>query len=210
MRWQDFAFGRFAPEWLKTKHIRRAPLDGLLHCALQTVYTSITQLLVRRRVFERVGLFESRWGAMSDFEWGMRVGLLEDCVFLPDKLAAWRVHGQQATGETESIATRRKMLAMSRVAFARATEVSSQLLARLETAPFLQFYQQQIVDFGLRQAQTRKGKMKFLARESLQSGVLVLREVWSRLRNRPFEESVQFRVLEMLLQRNQVPSPTFL
>ena len=210
LHWENFAFGRFAPLWLKEKHIRRAPLDGLLHFALQTVYTSITQLLVRRRVFERVGLFESRWGPMGDFEWGMRVGLLEDCVFLPDKLATWRVHPQQASGATESSETRRKMLAMSKVAFVRARGISGQSLTRLEIRLFEQFYQQQIVDFGLRHAQTRKAKLKFLLRESVQGNVSAFKHLWNRFLGRSCEEPAQFRALQRLLDRYKVPSPIFL
>ncbi len=74
MRWHEFALGRFASGWLDHPHIRRAPLDGVLHFALQTVYTSITQLLIRRGVFDRVGLFDGSWGPRADFEWGMRGG----------------------------------------------------------------------------------------------------------------------------------------
>jgi glycosyltransferase involved in cell wall biosynthesis len=210
LHWQDFAFGRFAPEWLKKRHIRRAPLDGLLHCALQTIYTSVTQLLIRRRVFDRVGLFESRWGAMGDFEWGMRVGLLEDCVFLPDILATWRAHFQQATGATESVASRRGMLAMSKVAFARARQVSAQALSHLNEKSFLQFYKQQIVNFGLRESRSRRSKIQFLAGETCHGNLSALTHIWNRFCGRSFEESAQFRALRLLLNRHGVAPPIFL
>lgn len=93
-RWpaQDY-FG----EWLHTYHVRRAPHDGLLHLGLYAVYASLTQLLIRRRVFEQLGLFITDCGSHADFEWGMRVGLNENVVHVPKKLATWRRHSLQAT-----------------------------------------------------------------------------------------------------------------
>ena len=86
----------FGP-WLDVPHVRRAPHDGILHLGLGTVYASLTQLLVRRRVFEELGFFRTDCSAHADFEWGMRVGLNENVVHLPNRLATWRRHAAQAT-----------------------------------------------------------------------------------------------------------------
>jgi glycosyltransferase involved in cell wall biosynthesis len=95
--WESFASQRYFGPWLNKHHVRRAPHDGLLHFGLFTVYTSLNQLLIRRSVFERRGLFRIDSGSHADFEWGMRVGLTENVVHLPQKLAQWRRHRLQAT-----------------------------------------------------------------------------------------------------------------
>ena len=46
------------------------PHDGILHFAVNTVYTSVTQILIRKRVFDEIGNFKAAWGPMGDFEVG--------------------------------------------------------------------------------------------------------------------------------------------
>ena len=84
-------------ELLYRPHVRRAPFDGLLHLLGDPVYVSITQLLIRRSLFDRIGLFDSRWGAVGDFNWCMRAGLVANTVHVPDSWGGWRIHGSQAT-----------------------------------------------------------------------------------------------------------------
>lgn len=79
------------------KHIRKAPLDGVLHGCLNTIYHSITQLLIRRTVFARWGVFRTDWGSRGDFEWEMRASLACDTLHIPEYLASWRIHPTQAT-----------------------------------------------------------------------------------------------------------------
>jgi glycosyltransferase involved in cell wall biosynthesis len=101
----QFYFG----EWLQKKHVRPAPHDGILHAATGTVFTSLTQLLLRRSVFARAGLFRSDWGGAGDYEWGMRVGLLHDTIFIPEHLATWRRHSSQLTDDSNNnTATKRR------------------------------------------------------------------------------------------------------
>jgi glycosyltransferase involved in cell wall biosynthesis len=78
-------------------HIRRAPFDGLLHLLGGSIYVSITQLLIRRSLFDRIGYFESTWGSIGDFNWSMRAGLVANTVHVPDTWGGWRVHSRQAT-----------------------------------------------------------------------------------------------------------------
>ncbi len=78
-------------------HIRMAPMDGLLHLYGETVYTSLTQLLIRRSLFDRIGLFDGRWGSVGDFHWGMRAGLMTNTVHVPNTWGGWRLHDRQAT-----------------------------------------------------------------------------------------------------------------
>jgi glycosyltransferase involved in cell wall biosynthesis len=90
-------------ELLNTPHIRRAPYDGLIQLSGRHNVLSITQLLIRRSVFERVGLFTDRWGSASDFNWEMKAGLITDTVYVPDTWATWRIHPNQATMASRNI-----------------------------------------------------------------------------------------------------------
>jgi glycosyltransferase involved in cell wall biosynthesis len=95
--WENRATPVYLGEWIHIPHVRRAPHDGLLHLGLFCVYTSITQLLIRRQVFDRLGLFRTDCDSLADIEWEMRVGIEEDVVYIPQKLATWRRHDLQAT-----------------------------------------------------------------------------------------------------------------
>jgi hypothetical protein len=90
-------FAKSSGQLLQCAHVRRAPFDGLLHLLGETVYTSLTQLLIRRSLFDRIGLFEARWGSVGDFNWGMRAGLTASTVHVPDTWGGWRIHANQAT-----------------------------------------------------------------------------------------------------------------
>lgn len=78
-------------------HLRRAPLDGLLHLAGRSVVLSITQTLMRREVFERIGYFREDCGSIADFEWQARCALVCDSIFVGDTWGGWRLHPEQAT-----------------------------------------------------------------------------------------------------------------
>jgi hypothetical protein len=116
--WEDLPAQRFYGELLSKRHLRRAPLDGVLHLGLNTVYTSFTQLLVRRDVFDRIGLFRSDWGPAGDFEWGMRASLACDTLHLPEYLATWRLHRDQATPAEHEPGEGRRLIDMARAALA--------------------------------------------------------------------------------------------
>jgi hypothetical protein len=78
-------------------HVRLAPFDGLLHLLGGSVYISITQLLIRRSLFDRIGYFESTWGSVGDFNWSMRAALAANTVHVPSTWGGWRLHASQAT-----------------------------------------------------------------------------------------------------------------
>jgi hypothetical protein len=91
------AFARSSGDYLNRPHTRRAPFDAWLHLLGHSVYISTTQLLIRRTLFDRVGLFESRWGSVGDFNWNMRAAMVANTVHVPDTWGGWRVHPGQAT-----------------------------------------------------------------------------------------------------------------
>ncbi|MEA5465667.1 glycosyltransferase family 2 protein [Leptothoe sp. PORK10 BA2] len=96
-QWNTWDKIKFFGEYINQQHIRLAPYDGILYCALGTMYSSLTQLLIRRNFFEKVGDFRTDFGSHGDFEWGIRVGLTSNTIHVPYYLATWRVHSKQAT-----------------------------------------------------------------------------------------------------------------
>ncbi len=111
-KWENLSPQRFYGDLTFKKHVRKAPLDGILHFALRTVYTSITQLLMRRKLFDKVGLFRSDWGSVGDFEWEMRASLVSNTIHIPEYLASWRLHTAQATGNTSTANNSKKFIEM--------------------------------------------------------------------------------------------------
>ena len=100
--WPDCTiFARGMPDLVKRPHIRRAPYDGLIHITGEHVVLSMTQLLIRRSLFAKIGPFGSRWGSVSDFNWEMKAGLVANMIHVPDTWASWRLHALQATASID-------------------------------------------------------------------------------------------------------------
>lgn len=97
--WDNYYSPKYFGQLLHTRHIRYAPYDGILHCSLKTIYTSITQLLVRKTLFNKVGLFLTDQGPTADHEWGMRASLVGNVVNVPEYLATWRIHSLQLSND---------------------------------------------------------------------------------------------------------------
>jgi glycosyltransferase involved in cell wall biosynthesis len=103
-KWPDCTlFARGFPGIERTPHLRRAPYDGLLHLIGLMVYHSITELLIRRSLFEKIGYFESRWGSIGDLNWEMKASLVGSTIHVPDTWAGFRVHSTQATASVDTI-----------------------------------------------------------------------------------------------------------
>jgi glycosyltransferase involved in cell wall biosynthesis len=94
-------FAHSFPGLLKKGHVRRAPFDGLLHLTGSIIHLSITELLIRRSLFSRIGCFETRWGSIGDINWEMKAGLVANIVHVPETYATFRVHPTQATAAVD-------------------------------------------------------------------------------------------------------------
>lgn len=97
--WDNYYPTQYFQEIIKKKHIRLSPHDGVLHSGLKTLYTSVTQLLIRSELFQKIGLFLEDKGSMADFEWGMRAGLVSNVLHIPEYLATWRKYDGQASSD---------------------------------------------------------------------------------------------------------------
>ncbi len=125
--WEHRVSVAYFGDLIERPHIRLAPHDGLLTFALGTVYTSLTQLLIRKELFKSVGEFSSEWGSFGDFEWQMRAGLVSNTVHVPERLATWRKHSYQASSCIKHFDARRSgvfgRMVDSVIGFARANEL---------------------------------------------------------------------------------------
>jgi glycosyltransferase involved in cell wall biosynthesis len=136
---QGSSFGQSSGPLVSKMHVRLAPFDGLLHLLGGSVYTSMTQLLIRRSLFDRIGWFQSTWGSVGDFNWSMRAGLIANTVHVPDTWGGWRVHSTQATAvvELESPAHARRIEAMIEDALDSCWELLSPAVRTQLTAGWL-------------------------------------------------------------------------
>ena len=130
--WESATAGRYFGRWKDRLHIRQAPHDGLVHCGIRNLYISLTQLLIRRSLFDRIGLFRGDWGPRGDFEWDMRASLVASTLHLPRKLATWRQHAAQATvSSARKTEDCRAYLEMADAAFDAARQIDPTLADRL-------------------------------------------------------------------------------
>jgi glycosyltransferase involved in cell wall biosynthesis len=95
-----------------TPCVRHAPYDFLEQMNGETIYISITEIMIRKRLFDKTGLFPTEFGHIGDFPWGVMAGLYADVVYLPEKLGTWRVHKGQVS---KNIADRENIVKASRM-----------------------------------------------------------------------------------------------
>jgi hypothetical protein len=176
-QWETGRLAAYLPEFTTTTQRRLAPHDGVLMAAFHTVYESINQLLVRREVFQRVGLFDSGFGSVGDYEWGMRVGLVENCFFLAGPSAYWRKHPGQATQPAFTEGERIRALAMTRTAFQRARQLQpanlpSSLLHAMEDVIYDDYLHARFQNL-----KTRPRRLAAYCSEFLQRPFLLLRRL---------------------------------
>ena len=131
-QWNQLDKVLFYGDFIKRMHIRKAPYDAYVHAGWSVVYHSITQLLIRRSLFNKVGLFRNDLGSIADFEWEMRAAFIADVIHIPKYLATWRYHSAQAT-QAEYFHTAdfcRKMIDMVESAFHQARSSNDRLGAK--------------------------------------------------------------------------------
>lgn len=89
----------FYGSWCDVCHVRSGLTEFLLHAALGIIWWTVSAVMFRRSLLNRTGLFRTDRGSQADEEWEMRAALASDIVYLPDRLATWRVHPMQATSK---------------------------------------------------------------------------------------------------------------
>jgi hypothetical protein len=207
------SFAASSGPFLQRPHVRVAPFDGLLHLLGGSVYLSITQLLIRRSLFDRIGLFESTWGSLGDFNWDMRAGLVANTVHVPDTWGGWRVHTSQATariafGSAEHARAIDAMIAHAAgscqhlLAPALGQLLSSQWLS--EAAELRAFTR----DVAARRRSSALRRVGFIARRSVAGSAAARDYVKSRLLRRPPSDWVASRLKAAGFAASLVPTTT--
>ena len=198
--------GRDLPDWwstgstfaessgplLEQHHVRLAPFDGLLHLLGGSVYISITQLLIRRSLFDRIGLFDATWGSLGDFNWNMRAGLVANTVHAPDTWGGWRLHQTQATARASIGSDRHaaSVTAMIDAALAAAGDrLSAGVRARLprwtHEAAALRAFEREVAKYEGR------SRDAFVVWEALKGSAPARLHANASLRRRPFTHTVE-------------------
>lgn len=151
--WDKFDSTVYFGNLINRQHIRFAPHDGLLYCGVKSVYTSITQLLIRRRLFDRIGLFLTHFGSVADFEWGMRAALVANTVHIPQYLATWRVHPNQQThlGSLQSVKHISNLLEMMGHAFETAEKIDPSRLKIIDKTTVKCLYEKERLQFEMKE-----------------------------------------------------------
>ncbi len=161
-QWWSIKTRKLLRNWYDLPHKRYAPHDGMLHFAVLTVYTSLTQLLIRQQLFERIGYFQTGWGSMADFEWGMRASLLYNTVYIPEVLATWRKHSHQATTDVYTPKNLKILLEMARQALNFARRHNYEQVKQILYSELSYNYKQAIINIGINQRNNLSSKLAYL------------------------------------------------
>lgn len=90
--------GTFYDPWRDVPHRRSGLLEFVVHVGLDCPsWTTITSVVFRRRLIEKVGFFRTDCGTSADRLWAMRAALVTDTLSVPEVLATWRWHAAQAS-----------------------------------------------------------------------------------------------------------------
>jgi glycosyltransferase involved in cell wall biosynthesis len=81
----------------KYAHRRSGLCEFMMHFVYRTLYITITSLVFRRNLIEKMKGFSTIHGFMGDYDWTMRLGLFTDVLYIPELLATWRKHEEQST-----------------------------------------------------------------------------------------------------------------
>ncbi len=87
----------FLGEWMTRPCLRPRLTEFILHCCFNTIWVTMTAVLFRRSLLEKIGLFRTDRGSQADLEWTLRATLAADVAFVPGRFATWRIHGKQVT-----------------------------------------------------------------------------------------------------------------
>jgi glycosyltransferase involved in cell wall biosynthesis len=152
-QWDQWNKVLFYGDLIQRMHIRKAPYDGYVHAGWSTVYTSVTQLLIRRSLFNKIGFFRNDLGSVADFEWELRAALVSDVIHIPRYLATWRRHSAQAT-QSQYLKTAdfsRKLIGMVESAF-KEIQYLNKNLRKNDLLALQHIYKRQLVSRYLKES----------------------------------------------------------
>ncbi|OGV59639.1 MAG: hypothetical protein A2498_13780 [Lentisphaerae bacterium RIFOXYC12_FULL_60_16] len=102
--------GEFYGDWRYREHRRSGYVEFLVHLLIGTSWTTMTAVVFRRSLLEKVGLFRTDAGALADRFWAYQSALRSDTLVVPETLATWRQHGSQGSGTRKSLRELRQLM----------------------------------------------------------------------------------------------------
>jgi glycosyltransferase involved in cell wall biosynthesis len=186
-RWENWFAQKFYGELITKPHIRKAPLDGILYFSFNTIYSSLTQLLINKKVFDTVGPFKDDWGPAGDYEWGTKAALLFNTIHVPEYLATWRMHKNQATpsnqatssGEIIDITERKREMIKSSLLFLEKN--NPKFFKKLNLKRLNKIYEKIIFEIKSSRAYSLSDKLKFIFFYLFKNPVLIIEKILDRV-----------------------------
>jgi glycosyltransferase involved in cell wall biosynthesis len=86
-------------DFIDVAHRRLGLCETLSHYAYGTIYKTITSLVFRTKLLRKMDGFSTEYGSVGDYDWGLRLGLYSDVIYIPQLLATWRTYEEQATAQ---------------------------------------------------------------------------------------------------------------
>lgn len=84
-------------DWLTVPHRRSGWADFLIHVIRGSAWTTITSVVFRVELLTKTGLFLEHETPVVDQLWAAKTALYTDTLWLPERLATWRIHDQQGS-----------------------------------------------------------------------------------------------------------------
>jgi glycosyltransferase involved in cell wall biosynthesis len=86
-------------EWLKAPHRRRGLAEFLVHLIRGGSWTTITSVVFTEDLLKKTGLFLEHETPVVDQLWAAKAALHTDTLWIPERLATWRRHGDQGSSK---------------------------------------------------------------------------------------------------------------
>ena len=83
--------------WLDVPHRRSGLLEFLIHLIRGGSWTTITSVVFRRDLIAKTGHFLEHETPVVDQLWAAKAALHTDTLWIPERLATWRIHGGQGS-----------------------------------------------------------------------------------------------------------------
>ena len=84
-------------------HRRSGICEFIMQFVYCAPYTSMTSLVLRSSLIDKLQEINTTYGPHGDFDWTMRLTLLTDILYIPKLLATWRICEGQASQQTSSV-----------------------------------------------------------------------------------------------------------
>lgn len=123
--WRTSNQARYFGDSINRVHRRSGQRELVRVFFMGSMCISMTQLLIRRVVFEAAGHFPTQFGSAGDLYWYTKAICHTDIVFQPSVFATWRRHEKQATGSDSEKHVLRNLAVLS----ARLAELHGHSLA---------------------------------------------------------------------------------